>query len=77
MENLGLTDSMLIALNHPTISAREFPRMTPPSVLMVSLGIRRRQKSAPSSVWCSPEDAAFRVRVGCSGDFLLEFGPQY
>ena len=28
-----------------------------------NLGGRRRQKSAPSSVWCSPEDAAFRVRV--------------
>lgn len=38
MDNLGLTDSMPTALNPPTISAREFPRMTPPSVEMVSLG---------------------------------------
>ena len=28
------------------------------------LGGKRRQKSAPSSVWCSPEDAAFRCGLG-------------
>ena len=28
------------------------------------IGTKRRQKSAPSSMWCSPEDAAFGCGLG-------------
>lgn len=31
------------------------------------LGAKRRQKSGPSSVWCSSKDAAFRCGLGDRG----------